>query len=148
MLKENICRNRGYILDGYPRNYANAEGIFTEIDENKPEDDPDRIRVIDEIMPNRIINLDNYSVEFLNERAKSMNMINTHYNEEGMKRRIKSFQIMNESPIGELNICDYFVRKKIDFMKIDCKLDEDSLILQIKTFLEKVYKIKIVWCHK
>ena len=101
----------------------NAEGIFTEIDENKPEDDPERIRVVEEIMSNRIISLDDYTIQFLNERAKSMNMINSHYNEEGMKRRIKAYQEMNISPMGELNISDFFIRKKIDFMKIDCKLN-------------------------
>jgi adenylate kinase family enzyme len=147
MLKENICRNRGYILDGYPRNHVNAEGIFTEIDENKAEDDPERLRLVEEIMPNRIISLDDYTIQFLNERAKSMNMINSHYNEEGMKRRIKAYQNMNESAIGELNIYDFFIRKKIDFIKIDCKMNEKSIIEQSKTFLEKVSKIYTVWCY-
>jgi adenylate kinase family enzyme len=27
-LNENDCRNRGYILDGYPRNYKDAQNIF------------------------------------------------------------------------------------------------------------------------
>jgi adenylate kinase family enzyme len=48
-INENDCRNRGYILDGYPRNYKEAQNIFLirekkfdpetgdEIEEDEPE---------------------------------------------------------------------------------------------------------------
>jgi adenylate kinase family enzyme len=38
VLKENDCRNRGYILCGYPRTYEDAQNIFLKrkekLDEN------------------------------------------------------------------------------------------------------------------
>ena len=40
-LMQNICRNRGYILDGYPKGYKNAFNLFNEdTDEAKTPDDP------------------------------------------------------------------------------------------------------------
>jgi adenylate kinase len=70
MLKENICRNRGYILDGYPRSHQDCDGVFMDIDETKEESDPDRLKLLTEIIPNRIIKLDNYTNDFLFSRAK------------------------------------------------------------------------------
>ena len=45
VLTRNDCRNRGYILDGYPRNYSDAQNIFLkwkdQVDEDgNPVDEP------------------------------------------------------------------------------------------------------------
>ena len=44
-LKENACRNRGYVLDGFPRTYDDAQYCFLE---RKIEIDPETGEPIDE----------------------------------------------------------------------------------------------------
>jgi adenylate kinase len=139
MLKENICRNRGYILDGYPRSHQDCDGVFMDIDDTKEENDPERLKLSTEIVPNRIIKLDNYTDEFLFSLAKEIVGPNSHYNEEGMIRRIKKYKLLNESPTGDLNICDFFNRKDIQVLNLDCKLNEEKLIQQSKIYFEKVF---------
>jgi len=39
-LQSNVCRFRGYVLDGYPRSYEEAKDLFTEIELPEGEDPP------------------------------------------------------------------------------------------------------------
>ena len=135
---ENISRNRGYILDGYPRSYKDSEGIFCDIDETKSEEDPDRFIINKEIVPNRILFIEGYSDEFLINRIKQLNITNSHYDEDSMNRRLARYKLLNQSPKGDLCLKDFFLRKKIDLLQLDCKLSEDKLVEQIKVFFEKV----------
>jgi adenylate kinase len=139
LLKENICRNRGYILDGYPRSFKDSEGIFCDIDENKPEEDPNRLVLNAEITPNRVLFIGGHTNEFLINRVKALNITQkSHYDEFGMKRRLEKFKLFNESPNGELCLRDFYLRKKIDLLDINCKEQENKLLEQAKVFLEKV----------
>merc|ERR1711976_928498 len=44
-LMSNVCRYRGYVLEGYPENYEEADALFTEIvvaeDEDPPPEEPE-----------------------------------------------------------------------------------------------------------
>lgn len=140
-LKENIYRNRGYILDGYPRSFADAQGIFFDIDESKAEDDLERFILNKDLLPNNVILLDSVTDEFLKNRVKSMpeaTHINSHYNEDGMNRRILAYKNNNESIKGDASVSDFFTSKNIDLLRIDAKLGENELNERIKIFLERV----------
>jgi adenylate kinase len=139
-LKDNLCRNRGYILDGYPRHFNDANLIFYEIDTEKAEDDPTRQVLIEEIIPNSIIKLDGDSDEYLKNRVKSLPetmLVNTHYNEEGMNRRLQTYRHLNESAKGDLSLCDFFKKINVDILNIDCKINENEVLNRAKIFLER-----------
>ena len=139
-LKENIYRNRGYILDGYPRTYEDGKGVWFDIDENKPEDALDRLVLNSEILPNNILNITGLSDDFLKNRVKNMpesSMSNSHNNEEGLTRRLLAYRNSNESQKGDPSVTEFFTEKKIDFLDIDGKLNEDEILDRIKVFLER-----------
>jgi adenylate kinase len=139
-LKDNLCRNRGYILDGYPRGYFDANLVYYDIDPEKSEDDPSRLVLIEDILPNSVIRLDEASDDFLKNRVKNMpeNLLhNTHYNEEGMVRRLHAYRNLNESTKGDLSLSDFFYKNKIEITSLDCKINEDEMVNRSKIFLER-----------
>jgi adenylate kinase family enzyme len=141
-LKENIYRNRGYILDGYPRSNADAQGIFYNLDETKPEDSLDRLVINKEIMPNNLIKFDQVNDEFLKARVKNMSealLLNSHYNEEGMNRRLLAYKNWNESPKGDPNVTEFFSGNNVELLDLDAKLTDAELLERIKIFLDRVY---------
>ncbi len=140
-LKENIYRNRGYILDGFPRSHADAQGIFFDIDETKPEDALDRLVPNKEIMPNNLIKLEQVNDEFLKARVKSMPealLLNSHYNEEGMNRRLAVYKNLNESPKGDPSVTEFFTAHSVELLDLDAKLTDAELVERIKIFLDRV----------
>jgi adenylate kinase family enzyme len=155
-LNENICKNRGYILDGYPRNYNDAKGVFMDIDETKQEDDLSRFVLNKEIFPNHFIKLGEASDEFLKTRIKQnpeIQMTATHYNEEGMNRRLLAYKNANESIKGDLSVSDFFSKNDIDILGLDCKIDLGEIINKTKIFVERVifiyiYSYYIVWIYQ
>jgi len=145
-LKENIYRNRGYILDGYPRCHADAQGIFFDIDESKPEDALDRLVLNKDIMPNNIIKFDQVTDDYLKNRVKNMpetQLLNSHYNEEGMNRRLGLYRTMNESPKGDPSVSEFFTSNNVELLDLDAKNSEPELIERIKIFLERVKRLNI-----
>ena len=78
-LAMNLCRNLGYILDGYPKWYKNAFNLFNEdTDEAKTPDDPTKYKILEEIMPNNIIRIDNCDYAFIKERMKKLKDVNSY----------------------------------------------------------------------
>jgi len=141
-LRENIYRNRGYILDGYPRSYSDAQGIFLDIDESKPEDALDRLILNKDLIPNNIIKLDHLSDEFLKNRVKNMTesqLQNSHYNEEGMNRRLINYKNINESPKGDPSVTEFFTENNVELLDLDGKLLDVELIERIRIFLDRVF---------
>jgi adenylate kinase len=145
-LNENIYRNRGYILDGYPRTFEDAKGAWYDIDENKPEDALDRLVLNKEILPNNIIKISQLSDDFLKNRIKNMPDYtsnskeansNSHNNEEGLSRRLLAYKNANESLKGDPSVTEFFTEKKIELLSIDGKLNEKDILERIKIFLER-----------
>jgi adenylate kinase len=139
-LNENLCKNRGYILDGYPRSFIDAQHCFVDIDESKPEEDPTKQTILDEILPNSLIRLQGATDEFLKNRIKLMpdyNLVGSHYTEEGMTRRINLYKTLNESIKGDLSLSDFFLKRKVDILALDCKFTEQELMNKSKIFLER-----------
>ena len=105
-LAMNICRNRGYILDGYPKGYKNAFNLFNEdTDEAKTPDDPTKYKILEEIMPNIIIRIDNCDDAFIKERMKKLKDVNGDPNviQRRLDRRLKTYKELfdNEFEIVE-----------------------------------------------
>jgi adenylate kinase len=139
-LKDNLCRNRGYILDGYPRGFSDANMIFYDVDPEKAEDDPTRFVLIEDILPNSVVRLEGASDDFLKNRVKMMPehlLLNTHYNEEGMIRRLLSYRTLNESTKGDLSLSDFFLKNKSEILPLDCKSNEEEMVNRAKIFFER-----------
>lgn len=140
-LNENLCKNRGYILDGYPRNYNEALGVFCDIDDTKAEDDINKFIINKEILPNSVIRLEDAKDDFLKNRIKNnpdLIQINSHYNEEGMIRRLLTYRTANESIKGDLSLSDFYSKKGINIVGIDAKDDLENVFTKSKIFLERV----------
>lgn len=140
MLAENIYRNRGYILDGFPKSYSQAQSCFTIIDEEKAEEDPTRESIYTEILPNNVILLKGDSDERLMDRfrnKKEEELINTHYNLVDMKRRLKEYKDNNESVYGELACIDFFQLQNIKKLELDCFKMPKEIQESVKVFIER-----------
>lgn len=151
-INENIYRNRGYILDGYPRSYEDAKGIWFDLDESKPEDALDRFTLNKEILPNNIIKISELTDDFLKNRIKNMpdsQPINpkdielnpygpiSHNNEQGLIRRLAAYKNFNESLKGDSSVTEFFTEKKVEQLDIDGRLNENNILENIKIFLER-----------
>ena len=126
-LNSNICRNRGYILDGWPKKFEDAKRLFSKDDETLDTD----------IYPDSIILLKGTN-EFLISRAKAMPeqlVIGTHYNDEGMKRRLQAYRESNmpdKQPLTE-----FFVTKKSEILELDSNIDENNSFDSMIKFIER-----------
>ena len=135
-LAANACRNRGYILDGYPKTYDDACRSFMDkvikIDEETGEpiedddaeslasDDPDYVKRdfstgyerTESIFPSSCIVLTGKDSELI-DRVKlhpEEKITGTHYNEADMKRRLATYRTANNSVVAEPSVQEFFKR--------------------------------------
>lgn len=109
-LNENDCRNRGYVLDGFPRSFKDCQHVFLKLRPPKDEDEEVEDEEIEaeeeggepiktfknhiadaDIFPSNVIVFEAQS-DFLVNRMKEMpddKITGTHYNAVDMKRRLK-----------------------------------------------------------
>ena len=110
-LNENACRNRGYILDGYPRTFKDAqyvfltkrkiqneEGEWIEEEDEEPEEGEEKNfeKYIPDaaIFPSSVITITGND-EYLIKRMKDLpehKLVGTHYNYNDMVRRLKAYR--------------------------------------------------------
>lgn len=123
-LKENACRNRGYILDGFPRTYDDAQYAFLQKvvkydEDGEPMDEEDEGELepgqkkdfsdyvkIDEIFPKSCIVLDGND-NLLTRRVRELSeeeISGTHYNANDMKRRLEAYRLANNSRVAEPSV--------------------------------------------
>ena len=126
-LLENDCRNRGYILDGFPRTHKGAMNIFLKWkqvmnEDGEPEDEPEQdleegqekdfsgyIPDAD-IMPANCIILEGNDKD-LTRRVRDLpesKILGTHYTSKDMERRMKAYRLANNSIIAEPSVQDFF----------------------------------------
>lgn len=131
-LQENDCRNRGYILDGYPRNFYDCQNVFLKLIKKPDPDDPENMIEYEEpeqeegetkkefppdwfipddaIFPSSVILLQQDD-GFLINRVKNLDediVAGSHYTPHDMKRRLKTYRDANESKVADKNISDFF----------------------------------------
>lgn len=155
-LGENDCRNRGYILDSYPRVYKGAQRAFLmkpPKQNEEDEDDDDQDEELEEgqepsfdkhikngaIFPGSIIVLDGAD-ESLVQRVRELpeDKINgTHYNEEDMRRRIKAYREANNSQVAEPAVQDFFKQQGIKFFKEDMLTRTRDALNSFKIYIER-----------
>ena len=159
-LGENDCRNRGYILDSFPRLYKGAQRAFLmkppkkegeedddeeEDDDDDPEKEPtyDKHIVNDAIFPGSVIVLDG-SDEALIQRVRELpedRIVGTHYNEARMRQRIKDYRLANNSQVAEPAVQDFFQERGIKFFREDMMTRPKDALNSFKIYIERVSNI-------
>ena len=89
----NHCRNRGFVLDGYPRNFKEAENLAkkekkAEVSAEEDESKPKEFEIDSEILPHSVI-VFRASTSFLLERIHALKHVSHEFNQERMERRRK-----------------------------------------------------------
>jgi len=84
------------------------------------------------------------SDEFLNTRVKNLteeDILETHYTEEGMKRRLAVYKKDNVSEGGNSVLSTFFDENKIEILKVQCEtMSNENIFDAIKIFVERVLK--------
>lgn len=160
-LVENACRNRGYVLEGFPRNFKQAQEVFLikpkqivdgeEVEEEEPELEEGEEKSYVGYIPNKDIFPSNFilleaSDEFLMDRVKNFtqDMVeNTHYTPEDMKRRLKLYRKWNESEIGEPSLADFF-KDSIQVYRESASKDEVEALRGFIIYIERVRVVFII----
>ena len=140
-----ICLNRGYILDGYPKGYKNAFSLFNEdTDESKPIEDPTKFNLLKDILPNTVIRIDGCSDKFLIDRMKQLPDIKNDPTimERRLTRRLKTYKDLNCSVKGEPNLTNFFDENKVDVLGVNGTIGEGEIVEQCKVFIERNGKIQ------
>jgi adenylate kinase len=157
-LVKNACRNRGYILDGYPRTFEDAQHCFL----NKPiKYDEETGDVIDEeeeeLEEGQKKNFDGYLVDQaivpkscivltgndadLTKRVKHLPesaIKGTHYTAQDMQRRLKAYRTANNSQVAEYSVSDFFEQQGISLFKKSCTTETNKALDAFKIYIERV----------
>lgn len=157
-LVKNSCRNRGYILDGYPRTFDDAQYCFL----NKPiKYDEETGDVIEdeeeeELEPGQKKNFDGYIIDKaivpkscivltgndadLVKRVKHLPesvISGTHYTAEDMSRRLKAYRTANNSQVAEYSVSDFFDQQGISLFNKACTAPTKKVLDAFKIYVER-----------
>ena len=162
-LTDNDCRNRGYVLDGFPKTYKQAQEVFLykpkKLDENGEEiieEEPeleegeekswDGYVVRPEIFPKSVILLDGNDNEALLQRIKNSlpeaYAQGSHYNETDMKRRNAAYRKANNSAVAEPPLKLFFEEQKIQLhQELNCtNTPAEQVLKSLKIYIERFEK--------
>lgn len=127
-LNERVCLNKGFILDGFPKIAPEAQKLFLE--DNKH----------NKFMPNRVILIESPE-EIIRNKAAQMpeeEKIGTHYDEEGINRRISEYNQRNDGSQGYPSLAEFFRQNGIEVLKISTEGLEEENTKAIIDYIEKV----------
>mmetsp|Transcript_22599 Transcript_22599/g.50938 ORF Transcript_22599/g.50938 Transcript_22599/m.50938 type:complete len:693 (+) Transcript_22599:62-2140(+) len=148
-LTANVCKYRGFVLDGYPRSHEDAENLFLENlvsqvseDEPPPEDD-DEAKVPEKMLreglsPDFVINLQANDAACL-RRIQNMapdETEATHFTPDGFARRVEEFRKRNfgDGP----SVMEFFQTRDIEVLNVQAgDRDADGVFESIRIYMEK-----------
>ena len=157
----NDCRFRGYLLDGFPKSFDHSYALFVKNGakiiyneeiirekierkqtKNLPKNsfDEEKIKNLEikrEICPDSIIYI-HASDDYLKEKIKNLPeniKTTTHFNEEGILRRLLNYKKMNEE--GGKTVLDFFKEAKFELKELNGERIE-GVDTDIKEFVERV----------
>jgi adenylate kinase len=140
-LRMNHCRNRGYILDGYPRNFEEAQKLFMKVkkteepvvdDEGEPK--PKEFELDSEILPNNIV-VFRASSHFLLARIERIKHLDHDFRVDRMTRRLTVYTEQNT--LAEKSVFDYFSDMNTEVLECECNDDEVETIENLKIYIER-----------
>ena len=158
-LNSNVCRNRGYVLDDYPRSYKMAQYAFLKPNKKEGEEDApaegeapnfEDYILATEIAPSSVIVL-KASDKYVVERVKNMTEqeqgsgaeAGATYNEAEIKKRLKEYRDENNTENGNVCLADFFNERKVDEIAVDLEANPKEVILQkVKVFVDRNGKPK------
>lgn len=151
-LKSGPCMNRGYILDGWPRMYEDAQNLFmrevrseeaveepveAEEEENQ-EIVPSKYEIETDILPSNIIIL-RASDDFLFKRVQSLphqQLKSSHYDNERMRRRLNFYRDHNDSD-GNLPVQAFFSDLNTEIYECESHIQEVELLYNLRVYIER-----------
>lgn len=157
-LNRNDCRNRGYILDGFPRTFKDAQNIFLyrpkkidpetgeeeEFEEEELEEGQEKsfegYVVDDKIYPSSCIVLNGDDKVLLN-RVRDLPesaVQETTYNSLEMARRLKTYRTANNSEVAEPSVQDFFGRNGVKVFNESTTTPIQIALAAFKIYIERV----------
>jgi len=157
-LKSNVCRNRGFVLDDYPKTYKWCQYAFLKPQKKEGEEEPpaegeapnfEDYVLYQEIAPTSVVQLKACDQYVLN-RVKNMTQAEIasggdsgEYNEAAIKKRLKEYNEANHPIDGSLSLLDFFKERNVENIELDLdKLSKEVLLQKIKVFVERNGKPK------
>ena len=160
-LSQNDARYRGYILDGFPRNYEQSVGLLTKNSEdwlqeealkesmkkpgkasektakNENLQEIKKFELFDEITPQTVIFLHGTD-DFFKERCKSAISAGnpSHFTEESLLRRSLTWKRMNEE--NPRNIMNFCKNHEFDMLDVNCEDKKEDSMKEVLDFIERV----------
>lgn len=161
-LQENSKRNRGYILEGYPRTFKDACYVFLKrappkLDENGEEIEEEEEEELEEgqekdfskyiknefIFPGSSILIDGTDEDLI-ARVRALpekEIAGTHYNKTDMERRLKIYRTANNSEIADPSVADFFRQQGIQVFTENINTSVEDAFNALKIYIERVSKI-------
>lgn len=128
-IMEGDCLSKGFILDGYPKTYEDAEALFKEGEK------------MSQFRPDSVIYISNMTEEKLKERVKSIPDYDTKGEEidRRFNRRYKEYKDKNETE-GNKKLLEFFSDNRIDIFNYDEELmneNEEEFKDNLKLYLNR-----------
>ena len=142
-LSQNPCRNRGYVLDGFPKSYDDAWSLFKVMPPSKEdepeEEEPDRAKMITDfaIFPQSVVSIHGSDQELI-DKAKELPeeaIRGTHHNLKDLQRRLKEFRNSNNNPTGLPSVTDFFEENAVEVLSVHC--NDPHVLDSAKIYMER-----------
>eukprot|EP00826_Nyctotherus_ovalis_P055279 TRINITY_DN7327_c0_g1_i5.p1 TRINITY_DN7327_c0_g1~~TRINITY_DN7327_c0_g1_i5.p1 ORF type:complete len:702 (+),score=267.13 TRINITY_DN7327_c0_g1_i5:447-2552(+) len=154
-LNSNVCRNRGYVLDNYPKDYKFVQYSFLKPVKKDGEEEPPGEEEIPnfedyvlatEIAPSSVIMV-NASEGYVMERVKNMSEAELAaaggYTEADIVKRLKEYRSVNEAEDGSYSLIHFFHERNVEVLKVNAETQSKELIVsKSKVFIERNGKPK------